>query len=108
MCEMYTQVERLMSLFSLDWALLGQSIGTDLTFMFTDGMDEFAELALQMTCIGDLVDAGVDAASEAIADGVEEGMSAEENCNDWEDGVCYDEEEFEEAEVEDAPQETEF
>lgn len=33
MCEGYVQLERLMSLFSLDWALLAQTIGTDLTLL---------------------------------------------------------------------------
>jgi len=48
MCEGFTQVERLMALFSLDFALLGQTIGTDLTYMFTEsgGMkDKFMAMA---------------------------------------------------------------
>lgn len=44
MCEMYIQLERLMSILSLDWALITQSITNDIVYMLTDGFAAFGKL----------------------------------------------------------------
>lgn len=74
MCEGYTQVERLMALTSLDFALLGQTLGTDITFLLSDGkamkekLMSFAEpclQAMQENAIDAATDIALDAAAQA-------------------------------------------
>jgi len=48
MCEGYVQIERLMGLASMDWALMGQSLGTDLTYLLVDAAPEFKAIAAEM------------------------------------------------------------
>jgi hypothetical protein len=84
-----------MALFSLDWALLAQSIGTDVTLLFTDGIAEFTKLKEQLTCVGDLVDITADEtdvlAYDAISSGVTQFQSdidaAEEEDEDEEENL---------------------
>jgi hypothetical protein len=87
MCEGYTQVERLMALTSLDFALLGQTLGTDITFLFSDGkamkekLMSFAEPcldALQENAIDAATDIALDAAGQAIDDIVDDLVSGEQ------------------------------
>lgn len=87
MCEGYTQVERLMALFSLDFALLGQTLGTDLTYMFTEsgGMaDKFKAVAepclaaIQENAIDAATGIAVDAAADALDDVVDDLANGDE------------------------------
>jgi len=69
MCEGYTQVERLMALFSLDFALLGQTLGTDITFLISDsaGMQEkFMEFAAP--CLEAITENAADVAAGVAMD----------------------------------------
>lgn len=76
MCEVYTQVERLMGLFSLDWALLAQSIGTDLVYLLGESAGDFEAIAAEMMpCLQNAVQVGLDLAGEAATDAAEEAMS---------------------------------
>ena len=50
MCEMYTQMERLVNIFSLDWALIAQFLSNDLVYVLTEGMLAFGEFASIMQC----------------------------------------------------------
>lgn len=81
MCEGYTQVERLMALTSLDFALLGQTLGTDITFLLSDGkamkekLMSFAEpclQAMQENAIDAATDIALDAATQAAQDALED------------------------------------
>lgn len=87
MCEGYTQIERLMALFSLDFALLGQTLGTDLTFMFTEGGEMSEKLmsfvepclqAIQENAIDAATDIALDAAGQAIDGVLEDAASGEQ------------------------------
>jgi hypothetical protein len=81
MCEGYTQIERLMALFSLDFALLGQTLGTDITYMFSDApamkakLMEFASPcleAMQDAAMDQAADIALDAAGQVIDGAVED------------------------------------
>lgn len=53
MCDVYTQFERLSGLFSMDWALLGSYVATDLTYFLTpEGSDKLKEITELVGCDG--------------------------------------------------------
>lgn len=69
MCEVYTQIERLMALASLDFALLGQTLGTDITYLFTDGSamrEKF--MSFLEPCLDALQENAIDAAAGIAVD----------------------------------------